>query len=76
MKIKLNYHGSLKKYNNNVPEIEIEIPDGLTVGQFIGQLGVPEEEIAFVAVNSSRVSLLKEIKDGDEVKLFQIVGGG
>jgi len=76
MQIKLNFHGNLKKYNNNALEIEIEIPDGTIVGQLIGQIRVPQEEIAFVAVNGSRVGTDAVIHEGDEVKLFQLVGGG
>jgi sulfur carrier protein ThiS len=76
MKIKLIFHGSLKKYNNNAPEIEIEIPDGTMIGHLIGRIAVPKEKIAFVAVNGSRAPLSQTLQDGDEVKLFQLVGGG
>jgi len=76
MKIALIFHSSLKKYNNDVAENEIEIPDGITVGELISKTEVPKAEIAFAAVNGSRVPLFQKIKDGDEVKLFQLVGGG
>ena len=76
MKIKLIFHGSLKKYNNNLAEIDQEISNGTTVGQFITSVEVPKEEIAFVAVNGSRAPLSQILGDGDEVKLFQLVGGG
>jgi sulfur carrier protein ThiS len=76
MKIKMIFHGSLKKYNNDIAETEWEIPEGTTVSSVIGRSGVPKEEIAFVAVNGSRAPVSQILHDGDEVKLFQLVGGG
>ena len=76
VKIKLVFHGSLKKYNNNLPEAELEIPQETSVGEFIGRIDVPREEIVFVALNGSRSQLSQILQDGDEVKLFQMVGGG
>ena len=76
MKIKMIFHGSLKKYNQNLAETELEIPAGTMVGALIGSTKVPKEEIAFVALNGSRASLDAHIHEGDEVKLFQLVGGG
>jgi len=46
----------------------------ITVGQLIANTMVPKQEIAFAAVNGSRVSTSQNINEGDEVKLFQIVG--
>lgn len=76
MKIKLTFHGSLKKYNNNLAEIEQNISKRTTVGQLIARLEVPKQEIAFVAVNGSRSAFTQELQEGDELKLFQLVGGG
>lgn len=76
MRIKLIFHGSLKKYNDNWSEAEINVTPGTTVGQIIANTKVPKEEIAFAAVNGSRALLSQMLKEGDEVKLFQLVGGG
>lgn len=76
MKIKFILHGSLKKYHHNLSEIEMELPAGITVGQLIAKTEVPKEAIAFAAINGSRVPLTQKLGEGDEVKLFQLVGGG
>ncbi|UCE07272.1 MAG: MoaD/ThiS family protein [bacterium] len=76
MKIKIVFHGSLKQYNNNIAEIEKEIPKEITVDQLIAKTEIPTDEIAFVAVNGSRAPGSLELQEGDEVKLFQMVGGG
>ena len=76
MKIKLVFHGNLKKYNNNLPEVVKVVAKGIKVGQLVAQANIPTGEIAFVAINGSRVTPDSIILDGDEVKIFQLVGGG
>jgi sulfur carrier protein ThiS len=76
MKILLIFHGSLKKYNDNCNATEMDVPQGTIVGQLIANSGVPNEEIAFAAVNGSRAPVSQALQEGDEVKLFQLVGGG
>lgn len=76
MKITLTFHGNLKKYNDGKPEQELELAEESAVARVLGQVTVPKDEIAFVAVNGSRVPLTHSLKEGDAVKLFQLVGGG
>ena len=76
MKVKLIFHGVLKKYNHGLPEREEDFPDGATVGDAVARARVPAEEIAFAAVNDSKAPASQKLKEGDRVKLFQLVGGG
>lgn len=76
MKVKFIFHGSLKKYNNGKAETVLEFPIGTTVSELPGRLGVPQEELAFVAVNGSRAPASQTLNEGDEVKFFQWVAGG
>ena len=76
MKVMILFHGVLKKYNDGLAEKEEELPEGATVGDVIARVAVPGKEIAFVAVNDSRAGSALELRDGDRVKLFQLVGGG
>ncbi|MDZ7265414.1 MAG: MoaD/ThiS family protein [candidate division KSB1 bacterium] len=76
MKAKLIFHAGLKKYNNDLPEAMIVVPEGSTVGDLMRRLKVPMDQVAFVAVNGSRAPFSQPLADGDEVKLFQPVGGG
>ena len=57
-------------------EREEEFPEGATVELVIAKSGVPREEISFAAVNGSRAPQSQVLREGDEVKLFQFVGGG
>lgn len=76
MKVKLVFHGNLKKYNNDLPEVKLDIKSETTVEQLIHQVRIPEREISFVAVNGSRVSNCYILREDDVIKLFQLVGGG
>lgn len=76
MKVKVILHGLLKEYHDNIPEFEMELEEGTTPKQLIERLGIPANEISIVAINGSRVDKSAEIKDGDTVKIYQIVGGG
>ncbi|MDZ7263530.1 MAG: MoaD/ThiS family protein [candidate division KSB1 bacterium] len=76
MKIKLVFHGSLRRYNSGAAEMVLEIADGNTVADLMSRVGVPQEELAFVAINGSRATASQIIQPGDEVKFFQLVAGG
>ena len=76
MNVRLIYHGSLKKFNNNQSDKIFNVPAGINVDEMILKSGVPKDQIAFAALNGSRVKVTHILKDGDEVKLFQLVGGG
>ena len=76
MKVKVVFHGVLKKYNNNLSEKAIEAVHKLTVSQLVVKIEIPSDEIAFVAVNGSRVQINHLLNEGDEVTLFMPVGGG
>ena len=76
MKVRIIYHGSLKKFNNNKIEKSFDIPESTTVEELISKSGVPRNQIAFPAVNGSRVNPAQILNDGDELTLFQFVGGG
>jgi len=52
------------------------IDAGETVGSLIKKLGVPEEDISLIFVNSLKVDKDRELQDKDRVGLFPPVGGG
>ena len=76
MNIKIIYHGSLKRFNSNQSEKIVDVGEGATVGDLILKSGVPKNQVAFPALNGSRINDNQVLKNGDDVKLFQMVGGG
>jgi len=76
MKVKVIFHGELKRYNNGKSDAEMELKEGTTVGQLIAETQIPADMIAFAGVNGSRADKAAVLSDGDEVTIFQIVAGG
>jgi len=54
----------------------VEYRPGLTLGDAIDSLGVPRAAVAIFMVNGRQSSLDTELRDGDRVGLFPLVGGG
>ncbi|MBN1835898.1 MAG: MoaD/ThiS family protein [Spirochaetales bacterium] len=47
-----------------------------TVGELLRELGVPEAQAAMMFVNGERARPGSAIRDGDEIRVFPLVGGG
>ena len=54
----------------------VEYRPGLSLGDAIDSLGVPRAAVAIFMVNGRQSSLDTELRDGDRVGLFPLVGGG
>lgn len=55
---------------------EREYPDGTTVGQIVEELGLSEQELGIMMVNSRHVKLDRTLAEGDTLALFPLLGGG
>jgi molybdopterin converting factor small subunit len=56
--------------------MQVNLPDGSTVGQLIERLNIPVEEIKIVFVNNIFRDMGYALKNGDTVGIFPPVGGG
>lgn len=54
----------------------MELPEGATVGQLLGELRLAEEQVTVVFVNGTVQGEDHSLTDGDEVGIFPPVGGG
>ena len=52
------------------------IEPGITVGSLLQQLGIPQDMIKLVFINSVRAELTSTLKGGERVGIFPPVGGG
>jgi molybdopterin converting factor small subunit len=55
---------------------EREYPAGATCRRIVDGLGLREDELGIVLVNSRHAPLEQELSEGDIVSLFPLVGGG
>ena len=57
--------------------LELHLSEPISLVELVRQLGLPEGEIAVVAVNRHAISLEEAIvSDGDRVELYPPLGGG
>ncbi len=50
--------------------------EAATVGELLAELRIPRSEAAILFVNGQRADLETAIHDGDEIRLFPLLGGG
>jgi molybdopterin converting factor small subunit len=55
---------------------EQEYPAGATCRRIVSDIGLREDELGIVLVNSRHAPLDQELKEGDTISLFPLVGGG
>ena len=73
MSITIKCYATLEPFQ---PASDIAFRPGLTVGQVAAGLGIPVDEVAIVFRNAETAALDTEVKDGDVLKLFPVIGGG
>ena len=68
--------GTLKKYTQGQEKMFFEPEGECRVSELLEELGIPSPLVAIVLVNGKQVSKDYALKEGDEVKLIPLVGGG
>ena len=56
--------------------LEMEAPDGATLGQLVASLGIPESTPRVALINGRVGGDERRLRDGDKVTLFPPVEGG
>ncbi len=78
MKVQVKVFATLRKYvaDESSGEQDLELAEGATVGDALRELKIPEREVAFVFVNSTRKKLDEPLTEGDELGVFPPIAGG
>ena len=79
IKVKANLYATLRKYRPDVPPWEpllLEVAEGTTLSELLGQLGIPVSEIKVVFVNNLQQELSYSLKSGDRLHIFPPIAGG
>jgi molybdopterin synthase sulfur carrier subunit len=56
--------------------LEIDLPEGSTLGDLIDHLALPREKVRVIFVNGRAQQLDYRLVPGDEVGIFPPIGGG
>ncbi len=75
MKIKVNLYGEFKKAATS-SDLSLEVAEGTTIERVARELKLPETVYMMALVNGFRVNGGQVLKDGDDLHIFQPVGGG
>lgn len=75
MKIEVHLYGKFRE-EAGTSLARPDIPEGRTVAELYPFLGLKEEVYRMALVNGIRVQDEHVLREGDEVHLFQPVGGG
>jgi molybdopterin synthase sulfur carrier subunit len=54
----------------------LDLPPGITVGNIVKRLDIPEKEVTLIFVNGVHAEFETKLHDGDGLALFPPVGGG
>jgi molybdopterin converting factor small subunit len=69
--------GGLANYTQGRAEYHrLEVPPGITAGQILQLLGIPESEVWLLAVGQRQVDESRVLNAGDELLVFPPVAGG
>ena len=79
MQVRVKLYATLSRYLSNtgpgIP-VEIEVPDGTTVGDLVNRLKLPHEEVKLFFVKGRARPIDWPLEPGDEVGIFPLIGGG
>lgn len=75
-RITVHLQASLRRKRSGTGDLGLVITGAATVGELLGELDVSEEEAAMVFVNGERAAAETVVRDGDEIRVFPLVGGG
>ena len=73
--VELNLYGIFRKYADE-NKFKVEIEPGISVEDLMRQLRLPKMIYMMVLVNQIRVKLDHPLSPGDEIHIFQPIGGG
>jgi molybdopterin converting factor small subunit len=76
MKIRISLYGTLRKKRRDLLDRGIVTAKANSVGQLLAELDLNRDEAAIIFVNQKRAGLESLIQDGDEIKIFPLLGGG
>ena len=76
IRVEINMHGNLRRFlPDGVSSIQLDLPDGTTVGGVVDQLRA-ENDIWLASIGNMVVPLSTELRNGDELDLFPVLEGG
>ncbi|MGE5397927.1 MAG: MoaD/ThiS family protein [Chitinophagales bacterium] len=74
MKITVKLFATLRVGRFKIKEMEYD--ESITVGQLVKLLGISENDLGIMFINGHHTGLDTELREGDTISIFPLVGGG
>lgn len=75
-KIRIKLHASLRRKLPGPEEHEMEVAEAATVAELLKELGIRQQEAAFVIINGRKAATDSLLSDGDSIDVFPPIDGG
>jgi sulfur carrier protein ThiS len=75
-RVTVHLHASLGRRRSGTGNRGPVLTRAATVGELLDELHISQAEVIMVFVNGKRAATESLIRDGDEIRLFPLVGGG
>lgn len=76
MKITVSFLGGLDRLADIGEKEVVKLPDNSTIRDLINKFGISEKNARFFIVNGNSQNLNYTLKDGDQIRIFPLMGGG
>jgi len=77
MLVEVRLNALLRRYApEGNAEFALQIPEGSTIADLVGQLGIPVSQVGFATVNLKYTPHSRTLTGGDQVTLFPPLTGG
>jgi molybdopterin converting factor small subunit len=74
--ISISLYGTLRMIKPDFADRNLVQTKARSVGELFGEVNIPKGQAAIVFVNEKRARFDSEIQDGDNIKIFPMLGGG
>ncbi|MCU0962325.1 MAG: MoaD/ThiS family protein [Pirellulaceae bacterium] len=74
--VQVNLYASFRQHVGGQPTVERSIEPGQTVGQLLGDLGIPLETVRIIFCNHRLVEPTHPLAGGETLGVFPAIGGG
>jgi molybdopterin converting factor small subunit len=75
-KVSISLYGTLRMLRPDLADRDLVQTKATSVDELIDEINIPNGQTAIVFVNAKQARFESEIQDGDNIKIFPMLGGG
>lgn len=75
-RVSISLYGTLRMLRPDFADRDLVQTKATSVDELIDEISIPNGQTAIVFVNAKQARFESEIQDGDNIKIFPMLGGG